>query len=90
MYMYGLGNIGVVCNRGSIVNGIIGIELIMVGVSMNIIEKSIRMDDGIGGIVGIIVISVAAGETAIGLGMLVNYKKSREGVSIGGVNRIQG
>lgn len=88
--IFGGGLLGVVSNKRNVIKMLMSIELILLGVIMCYIESSVRLDDIKGEIVGIIVLTVAAGESAIGLGILVGYNRVRGSIEIEKLRLLQG
>ena len=66
------------------------IELILLSVNLNFIIFSIYLNDIIGQIFGLFIITVAAAESAIGLAILVVYYRIKGIISINFINSIKG
>jgi len=58
------------------------LELILLAVSLNVVIDSIYLDDLIGQIYGIYIISLAGAESAIGLAILISYFRLRGSISL--------
>ena len=66
------------------------IELMLLAVNFNFIIFSVFLDDIIGQIFALFVLTVAAAESAIGLAILVIYYRIRGTVSIEYINLLKG
>lgn len=75
-----LGITGMVLNRRNIIIVLMSIELMLLGVNMNFIVCSIYLDDIVGEVFALFVLTVAAAESAIGLAILVVYYRVRGSV----------
>lgn len=85
-----VGLLGLVVNRGSIIRVLVCIELMLVGVNMGFMLVSVYNDDIIGQVFGIMVLTVAAAESAIGLGILICYYRVYGEVGMEKLNVISG
>ena len=88
--IYLIGILGIMLNRRNIIIILMSIELLLVGVNMNFIMYSIYLDDAIGEIFAIFILTVAASETAVGLGILITYYRIRGYIGMDAVNVLQG
>lgn len=88
--IYGIGMVGIVWNRRSIIRILMSIELMLIGVNMSMMLYSIEVDDVMGEVFGIYILTVAGAETAIGLGIMVTYYKIKGEIGIERVNEMQG
>lgn len=70
-----IGVLGLVLNRKNILIIIMAIEIILLSVNLNFIVFSIYLDDIVGQIFVIFILTVAATESAIGLSILSQYYK---------------
>lgn len=61
---------------------LISLELMLLAVNINFIIFSVLLDDLLGQIYAILMLAIAAAETAIGLAILVIYYRLRGGISI--------
>lgn len=81
---------GVILNRKSIILMLINIELMLLAVNMNFIIFSIILDDMIGQILSLFVMTVGAGEASIGLAIIVTYYRIRGTIGIMYINLLRG
>ena len=73
--MYILGAIGIIFNRKEIIRVLISIELMLIGVTLYILMSSVEIDDMIGEVMSIIILTVAAAESVIGLGIVIGNNR---------------
>ena len=77
-----LGITGVALNRKNIISIIIAVELMLLGASFNFLIISAFLDDIRGQIFSLLILTVAAAESAIGLGILVVFYQNHQTISI--------
>jgi NADH-quinone oxidoreductase subunit K len=74
--------LGIILNRKNILITIISLELILLTVNINFTIFSIYLDDIIGQIFVVFILTVAATESAIGLAILTTYFKLRNTIQM--------
>ncbi len=79
-YILFLGILGVLTNRRHFLVIIICIEMLLLSVNMNFLLFSIQLDDIVGHLFSFIILTVAAGESSIGLAIIILYFKKRGNV----------
>src|SRR5690349_19284894 len=85
-----LGIFGIFLNRKNLIVILMAIELILLAVNLNLVAFSAALGDLVGQVFAMFVLTVAAGEAAIGLAILVIYFRSRGTISVDDVNRMKG
>jgi NADH-quinone oxidoreductase subunit K len=86
----GLGIVGIVLSRKNIIIMIMCIEMLLLGINYNSIIFSIYLNDITGQILAFFVLSIAAGESAIGLAILVSYYRIKGTVGIKFIKSLKG
>ena len=81
-----LGFIGIIVNRQSLILILISIELILLSINLNFLFFSYYIDDLIGEIFALIVLTVAASEAAIGLAILIILFRLKGSININNLN----
>ena len=66
------------------------IELILLAVNINLVAFSAFLHDLTGQVFAMFVLTVAAGEAAIGLAILVIYFRGRGSIAVDDINRMKG
>ena len=75
LVLFLIGVLGLVLNRNNILITIMSIELMLLAVNINFIIFSVYLDDIVGYIFSLFILTVAATESAIGLAILSAYYK---------------
>ena len=88
--LFGLGVFGIVANRKNLILILMAIELILLSVNINLVAFSSYLGDLVGQVFAMFVLTVAAGEAAIGLAILVIYFRGSATISVDDVNRMKG
>jgi len=88
--LFFIGLIGVFTNRKNIILIIICVELMLLAVNFNFLLFSYFIDDALGQIFAIFVLTVAAAESSIGLAILVCYYRITGTVAVEFLNYLQG
>ena len=85
-----LGIWGIFLNRKNIIIMLMSIELMLLAVNLNFLLFSVYLDDLIGQLFALFVLTVAAAESAIGLALLVIYYRVRGTIAVEFINLIKG
>ena len=88
--LFVLGICGTFLNRKNIIIMLMSIELILLSVNLNFIIFSIYIDDAIGQLFALFILTVAAAESAIGLAILVVLYHVRGTIAVQFFNIIKG
>ena len=88
--LFVLGVLGIFVNRKNIIIILMAIELILLGVNINLVAFSAFLGDLVGQVFAMFVLTVAAAEAAIGLAILVSYFRGRATIAVDDVNRMRG
>ena len=85
-----LGALGIFLNRKNIIVILMAIELILLAVNLNLVAFSAFLGDLTGQVFAMFVLTVAAGEAAIGLAILVIYFRGRGTIAVDDINQMKG
>ena len=88
--LFTLGVLGIFLNRKNLIVILMAIELILLSVNINLVAFSQALGDMVGQVFAMFVLTVAAGEAAIGLAILVIYFRGRGSIAVDDVNRMKG
>ncbi|QJB68086.1 NADH-quinone oxidoreductase subunit NuoK [Parasphingorhabdus halotolerans] len=88
--LFVMGMLGIFLNRKNIIIILMAIELILLAVNLNLVAFSAFLGDMTGQIFAMFVLTVAAGEAAIGLAILVIYFRQRGTIAVDDVNQMKG
>nr|YP_007890801.1 NADH dehydrogenase subunit 4L [Seculamonas ecuadoriensis]AGH24496.1 NADH dehydrogenase subunit 4L [Seculamonas ecuadoriensis] len=90
MVLFMIGLSGIFLNRKNIIIMLMSIELILLSVNINFIIFSVYLDDLLGQLFALLVLTVAAAESAIGLAILVVYYRVRGTIAVEYINLMKG
>jgi NADH-quinone oxidoreductase subunit K len=88
--LFVLGVLGIVINRKNVIVILMSIEMILLAVNINFVAFSAYLHDLSGQIFAMFVLTVAAGEAAIGLAILVIYVRNRGTIAVDDINMMKG
>jgi NADH-quinone oxidoreductase subunit K len=88
--VFTLGILGIFLNRKNIIVILMSVELILLAVNINLVAFSTFLGDIVGQVFALLVLTVAAAETAIGLAVLVVYYRNRGSIEVENVNLMKG
>ena len=88
--LFVIGIFGIFLNRKNVIVILMAIELILLSVNINLVAFSAFLGDLVGQVFAMFVLTVAAGEAAIGLAILVIYFRGRGTIAVDDVNRMKG
>ena len=88
--LFTLGVLGIFLNRKNLIVILMAIELILLAVNINLVAFSAFLGDLTGQVFAMFVLTVAAGEAAVGLAILVMYFRRRGTIAVDDVNRMKG
>jgi NADH-quinone oxidoreductase subunit K len=88
--LFVLGVLGIFLNRKNIIVILMAIELILLSVNLQLVAFSAFLGDLVGQVFAMFVLSVAAGEAAVGLAILVIYFRGRGTIAVDDVDRLKG
>ena len=88
--LFTMGVLGIFLNRKNLIVILMAIELILLAVNLNLVAFSAALQDLVGQVFAMFVLTVAAGESAIGLAILVIYFRGRGSIAVDDVNRMKG
>ncbi len=90
MTLFLIGISGIFLNRKNIIIMLMSIELMFLAINFNFIIFSVYLDDLIGQIFALFILTVAAAESAIGLAILVVYYRIRGTIAVEFINLMKG
>ena len=88
--IFSLGTIGIFLNRKNIIVILMSIELMLLAVNINLVSFSIYLEDIVGQIFTMLILTVAAAEAAIGLAIIVSYHRNKGSVRVEEINEMKG
>lgn len=88
--LFVLGVLGIFLNRKNVIVILMAVELILLSVNINLVAFSAFMNDLVGQIFAMFVLTVAAAEAAIGLAILVIYFRNRGTIAVDDATQLKG
>ena len=89
-FLFILGVFGVVFNRENLIIILMSIELMLLAVTFLFINNAKGLDNIIGQLFGLMILTVAASESAIGLAIFIVYYRIRGTISVSTLNLLRG
>jgi NADH-quinone oxidoreductase subunit K len=84
-----IGLVGFLANRKNILLLLLALEIMLLAVNINFVVFSVFLDDLLGQIFTLIVLTVAAAESALGLAILIVYYRVRGGIALDTVQTLR-
>ena len=88
--IFSIGIIGIFLNRKNIIIILMSIELILLAVNINLVSFSIYLQNLIGQVFTMFVLTVAAAEAAVGLAIIVIYYKNKRSIHVEDISSLKG
>ena len=88
--LFVIGIFGIFLNRKNVIVILMSIELMLLAVNINLVAFSAYMGDLVGQVFALFVLTVAAGEAAIGLAIVVTFFRNRGTIAVEDVSVMKG
>ncbi|NVE93955.1 NADH-quinone oxidoreductase subunit NuoK [Altererythrobacter lutimaris] len=88
--LFVLGVLGIFLNRKNVITILMSVELILLAVNINLVAFSVFLNDLVGQVFAMFVLTVAAAEAAIGLAILVIYYRKRGTIAVEDAAQMRG
>ena len=88
--IFTVGIIGIFLNRKNVIIILMSIELILLAVNINLVSFSIYLEDLIGQVFAMFILTVAAAEAAVGLAIIVIYYKNKGSIDVEQISSLKG
>ena len=88
--LFTLGVAGIILNRKNIIIILMSVELILLAGNVNLVAFSAFLGDLTGQVFALLVLTVAAAESAIGLAILVVFYRNKGTISVEDINMMKG
>ena len=88
--LFAIGTFGIFLNRKNVIVILMSIELMLLAVKLNLVAFSAELNDLVGQVFAMFVLTVAAAEAAIGLAILVVYFRQRGTIAVEEINLMKG
>jgi NADH-quinone oxidoreductase subunit K len=88
--LFVIGICGIFINRKNIITILMSIELMLLAVNVNLVVFSVALNDLVGQIFAMLILTVAAAEAAIGLAILVVYFRNCATIDVDDIQALKG
>jgi len=88
--LFTIGVFGIFLNRKNVIIILMSVEMILLSANLNLVAFSAQLNDLVGQVFALFVLTVAAAETAIGLAILVVFFRNRGSIAVEDVNMMKG
>ena len=88
--LFTTGVFGIFLNRKNVIIIMMSIELILLALNINFVAFSSYLHDLTGQLFAMFILTVAAGEAAIGLAIIVVYFRNRGSIEVDDINMMRG
>ena len=88
--IFTIGIVGIFLNRKNVIIILMSIELILLAVNINLVSFSIYLQNLVGQIFTMFILTVAAAEAAVGLAIIVIYYKNKGSIDVEQISTLKG
>ena len=88
--IFAIGITGIFLNRKNVIIILMSIELILLAVNINLVSFSIYLQNLVGQVFSMFILTVAAAEAAVGLAIIVIYYKNRGSINVEHIDSLKG
>jgi len=88
--IFTIGIIGIFLNRKNVIIILMSVELILLAVNINLVSFSIYLQNLVGQVFAMFILTVAAAEAAVGLAIIVIYYKNKGSINVEQIDSLKG
>ena len=88
--IFTIGIIGIFLNRKNIIIILMSIELILLAVNINLVSFSIYLQNLVGQVFTMFILTVAAAEASVGLAIILIYYKNKRSIHVEQISSLKG
>ena len=88
--IFTIGIIGIFLNRKNIIIILMSIELILLAVNINLVSFSVYLQNLVGQVFAMFILTVAAAKAAVGLAIIVIYYKNKGSINVEHIDSLKG
>jgi len=88
--IFTIGIVGIFLNRKNVIIILMSIELILLAVNINLVSFSIYLQNLVGQVFAMFILTVAAAEAAVGLAIIVIYYKNKGSINVEQIDSLRG
>ena len=90
LLLFCIGVFGIVFNYNNLLSILLAMELMLLSINLQLIFVSLVIDDLVGQVLALLILTIAAAEAAIGLAVVVIFYRLRGSVLVENINLMQG
>ena len=88
--IFSIGVVGIFLNRKNVIIILMSIELLLLAVNINFVSFSIYLQNLVGQVFTMFILTVAAAEAAVGLAIIVIYYKNKGSINVEQISSLKG
>ena len=88
--IFSIGITGIFLNRKNVIIILMSIELMLLAVNINLVSFSIYLQNLVGQVFTMFILTVAAAEAAVGLAIIVIYYKNKGSINVEQISSLKG
>jgi len=88
--LFTLGVFGIFLNRKNVIIIMMSVELMLLAVNLNLVSFSSYLNDLVGQVFAMFILTVAAAEAAIGLAIVVIFFRNRGTIAVEEISQLKG
>ena len=88
--IFAIGIVGIFLNRKNVIIILMSVELILLAVNINLVSFSIYLQNLVGQIFTMFILTVAAAEAAVGLAIIVIYYINKGSINVEQISSLKG
>ena len=88
--IFTIGIVGIFLNRKNVIIILMSIELILLAANINLVSFSIYLQNIVGQVFAMFILTVAAAEAAVGLAIIVIYYKNKGSIDVEHIDSLKG
>ena len=88
--LFFIGLFGIFINRKNVLTVIICIELILLSINLSLLMSAFYLDDILGQIFTMLILTIAAAEAAIGLAIIVVFYRNKGSIRVEDIHELKG
>ena len=88
--IFTIGVIGIFLNRKNVIIILMSIEVILLAVNINLVSFSIYLQNLVGQVFTMFILTVAAAEASVGLAIIVIYYKNKGSINVEQISSLKG
>ena len=85
-WLFCIAVMGILMNRSNLIIILFSIELLLLSINLNFLIFSVYLDDLIGELFSLLILTIAAAESAIGLAIIIVFFRTRGSIKINQIN----